>query len=382
MIIGIDGNEANVVQRVGSNQYAYELLKAIYGQLSVVDSPVRDNSATRYVIYLRDRPLQDMPKPKPGWAYRVIKPRKLWTQIRLPIDLYFHRPRPDVFFTAGHYSPRWSPIPRVISIMDLGFLKFPDQFTQKDRYQLTAWTERSARLAKHIFAISESTKNAIIEAYGISEKKITVTYPGYNKDKFKNLLPGDKGLKVKISGIEKKYGITGKYILFLSTLKPSKNIEGLLAAYKILKTDTKLVIAGKKGWLFDTIYNKSREYGLANKVIFTDFIDEEDVPLLMAGAQVFTLPSYWEGFGIPVVEAMAVGCPVVVSNAGSLPEIVGDAGIIVDPYQPEEIARGITKAIENRKDLIKKGFKQINKFSWDKCAQKTVEVLNNFLKNV
>ena len=136
-----------------------------------------------------------------------------------------------------------------------------------------------------------------------------------------------------------------------------------------------LVIAGRKGWLFQSIFEKVKELGLKDKVIFTGFADEEDVPALMRGARVFVMPSFWEGFGIPVIEAMACGTPVVVSNAGSLPEIVGEGGIIVNPYNPGEIAQGIKKAIDNRDDLIKKGLKQTQKFSWQECARKTIKIL-------
>jgi glycosyltransferase involved in cell wall biosynthesis len=137
----------------------------------------------------------------------------------------------------------------------------------------------------------------------------------------------------------------------------------------------KLVIAGKRGWLYQTIFDKVKELGLENKVVFTGFVDEDDVPALMAGAKVFTLPSFWEGFGIPAVNAMACGVPVVVSNAGSLPEVVGDAGVIVDPNKPEEIAQGIERAIDNRNELVEKGLEQVKKFSWEKCVKETLEVL-------
>lgn len=368
MIIGIDGNEANVTRRVGSNQYAFELLSAISSQ----QSDNRKQTANSFTIYLRDQPLSDMPESSENWQYRVIKPRKFWTQFRLPIDLFLHKPRPNIFFTPGHYAPRWSPVSRVISIMDLGYLKFPGQFTRKDLYQLKNWTARSIKSASHIFAISQSTKNDIIDKYGIPEERITVTYPGYDREKF-----GIRNQELGTRKIKEKYGIKGDYILFLSTLKPNKNVEGLLEAFSQLTglNPVKLVIAGKKGWLYKTIFEKVRRLGLEEKVIFTDFVREDDVPALMAGASVFILPSFWEGFGIPVIEAMACGVPVVVSNAGSLPEVVGEAGVIIDPYSLEDIGRGIKEAIENKSQLAKKGLEQVKKFSWEECARKTLTVL-------
>ncbi|MFZ5366151.1 MAG: glycosyltransferase family 4 protein [Patescibacteria group bacterium] len=363
MLVGVDGNEANVRERVGSNQYAFELLWALY----------RLKNPYSWVIYLRDKPLSDMPPVRKNWTYRVFGPKKFWTQWRLPLNLYIHRPRPDVFFSPGHYAPRWSPIPLVVSIMDLGYLKFPEQFTKKDLYQLTNWTARSIKKASHILTISESTKNDIIKEYKIPENRITVTYPGYDRKKFKIA-----NLKFKIEKIKKRYKIPGDYILFLGSLRPSKNIEGLLSAYHTLMHDNPdlcLVVAGKKGWMYQGIFEKTKELSLEKRVIFTDYIPEEDVPALMSGAKVFIMPSFWEGFGIPVVEAMACGVPVVVSNAGSLPEVAGRAGVIVDPYKSEDIARGIVEALKNREALVKKGLEQVKKFSWEKCAKETLKVL-------
>ncbi|MCX6724606.1 MAG: glycosyltransferase family 1 protein, partial [Candidatus Shapirobacteria bacterium] len=229
------------------------------------------------------------------------------------------------------------------------------------------------------------TKNDIIAYYTsrrrslikqIDSGKITVAYPGYDQEKFKTGIS-----ETKINEVRKKYRIDRGYILFLSTLKPSKNIEGLLLGFQKLdkgKTQNlKLVVAGRKGWLFENIFTKVKSLGLEKKVIFTDFVQEQELPALMAGAEVFVLPSFWEGFGIPVVESMAIGVPVVVSNAGSLPEIVGEAGIIVDPYNPENIAWGIKKAMEEKEKLIAKGFKQAQQFNWLECGQKVIKILES-----
>ena len=359
MKIALVGYEANIKNRVGSNQYAFELIKAIY-QL---------DKKNQYTIYLPTPPLSDLPKERKNWQYRLVGPRKLWNIFGLPRALF--QQKPDLVFNPGHYSPLFSFAPLVVSIMDLGYLRFPEQFTKPIYWKLKFWTGLSIKRARHIFAISKSTKNDIIENYRVSPDRITVTYPGYDKDRFKVQGSGFKADKIK-----KKYKIKGDYILFLSTLKPNKNVEGLLTAFKLVgRKNLRLVIAGRKGWLFKTIFAKVKELGLEDKVIFTGFVAEEDVPTLMREAEAFILPSFWEGFGIPVIEAMACGTPVVVSNAGSLPEVVDKVGIVVDPYQPKEIAQGIEKAIKNKEILIKKGLKQAEKFSWQECARKTIKVL-------
>lgn len=360
MLIGIDGNEANVPNRVGVNQYAFDLLHALH-QLP---------SPHHFVIYLKNPPLSDMPHIAANWQYRVIPFPKLWTQTRLPWDLYTHSPRPNVFFTPSHYAPRWSPVPTVISIMDLGYLTARDQFTAKDYNQLVSWTRYSINNASKIIAISEFTKTDILKNYSLNPDDIKVTYPAHDSTKF---------FPRKDLNSLKKYGIKTPYILFLSSLKPSKNIEGLLRAFKNLKPKThNLVIAGKKAWLFDQIFQLVKDLNLDNQVVFTGFVDEADKPALMTQAAAFVLPSFHEGFGIPVLEAMACGSPVVVSQVASLPEVAGPAGIYVDPFSVDSITHGLSVAIsKSRPRYVELGYAQVKKFSWKKTAALTLQVLES-----
>ncbi|PJA49187.1 glycosyltransferase family 1 protein [Candidatus Shapirobacteria bacterium CG_4_9_14_3_um_filter_39_13] len=276
------------------------------------------------------------------------------------------------------------PASLVVSIMDLGYLRFPQHYTKSIYWKLRLWTALSIKRAARLLTISQATKNDIIRYYKVKAEKIDVEYLGYDEKNFQFPIPDSRIEKAK-----NKYKIVGDYLLFLSTLKPSKNVEGLLKAFKSVKPKTKnkklsLVIAGKKGWLFERIFEEVKALDLEEKVLFTDFVDEEDVPALMAGAKAFVLPSFWEGFGIPVVEAMAVGTPVVVSKAGSLPEIVNESGLIVDPGNTQEIARGINKIINDKtlgERLRKEGLFRVKKFNWDECARKTLLVLEKIGNN-
>ncbi len=369
MLIGIDANEANLTQnRVGINQYAFELLHALYN----LDTP------HIFVIYLKSKPQPDLPVARKNWHYRVIPFPKLWTQTRLPVDLFTHAPSPTVFFSMTHYAPRWSPVPTVVAIMDLGFLSSPEQFTPRDFNQLKSWTHYSVKNAKKIIAISQFTKEAIQKEYKRAEGDIIVTHLSYNSSLFK---------PTHNSQILEKYGITKPYILFLSSLKPSKNIERLIEAYKILNTkykiqDTKLVISGKKAWLFDQIFAKVKSLGIEDRVIFTGFVEESEKPVLMTEASAFVLPSLYEGFGIPVLEAMACGTPVVISKIASLPEVAGSAGIFVDPLDVNSIADGLQIALGPRsQEFVKKGLKRVQSFSWDRCAKETLTVILSAAKN-
>ncbi|OGD63309.1 hypothetical protein A2160_02345 [Candidatus Beckwithbacteria bacterium RBG_13_42_9] len=371
MLIGIDGNEANVLQRVGANVYAYNILCELHKINSKGDE---------YRIYLKNKPLDDMPEESKFWQYRVFGPGKLWTQWRLPLELYWQKEKPDIFFTPGHYAPRFCPVPSIISIMDLAFLKFPQDFRQEDLRQLTAWTEYSIKKAAHILTISEATKKDIIELYKIPSEKITVTYPGYDKDKFKT-----QSAKVKATtqSLRVKYKISENYLLYIGTLQPRKNLVRLVEAFSkiiIQNQQLELVIVGKKGWLYEEIFETVEDLNLEDKVIFTGFVLDDELAGLLSGAQALILPSLYEGFGIPVVEAMACGVPVVVSRTSSLPEIADKAGIYIeDPFSVESIYQALAKVLKltktERELLISSGQKQVKKFSWKACASQSRKIL-------
>jgi len=370
MIIGIDGNEANVKKRVGISEYAYQLL---------VQFAKMKPEGIKFVIYLKHNPLSHLPEENAQWQYRVLRPGKLWTQWRLPLDLYWHRPRPDVFFSPTHYAPRFSPVPTVISIMDLSYLFFPELFRPSDLYQLRNWTEYSIKNAKRAFTISNSSKDDIIKEYKVSEKKIVVTYPGIKESiSFEPNIYGMNTLKAK-------YNVSDKFILFVGTLQPRKNIIRLIEAFSTVenKPDLQLVVIGKKGWLYEEILAAPKQFGVEDRVKFLHNVSDEDLNIFYKYAICDVLPSLYEGFGLPVLEAMKQGCPVITSKISSLPEAGGDAALYVDPENVEDIAKKITKLLDDeklRKELIEKGKKQVAKFSWEKTAKETLEVLEQIAK--
>lgn len=365
MLIGIDGNEANVDKRVGIGEYAFELLKQ-FERFTIYD--------LRFTIYLKNRPLGHMPKEREGWKYRVIGPKKMWTQFALPFDLYFGAKRPKIFFTPSHYGPRFSPVPAVISIMDLSFIRFPELFAKKDLYQLKAWTKYSAKNAKKIFTISEFSKNDIIKEYKVESKDVVVTYPGIKQE----LSIWNKVLSM--DELKKKFGIDKEYILFVGTLQPRKNIEKLIEAFSKLDKDILLIVVGKKGWLYEDILKAPQKFRISEKVKFLDFVSDKELQGLYKNALCFVLPSLYEGFGLPILEAMKNGCPVLTSNVSSLPEAGGDAALYFDPENADEISKTIKKVIEDkglRDEMIRKGYAQVKKFSWEKTARETLKVLQD-----
>ncbi|MBI2617077.1 glycosyltransferase family 4 protein [Candidatus Gottesmanbacteria bacterium] len=373
MTIGIDGNEANTKERVGIGQYAYQLLS----HLNDLERRRINKPTNRYIVYLKNAPSPDLPKISDFWRYKVFGPSKLWTQIALPLELYLSRDKIDVFFSPSHYVPRFSPLPHVMSIMDVSFLFFPELFRKKDLYQLKEWTAYSVKKAVSILTISHFSRNSIIDAYKVSPDRVVVTYPGYDKKSFRK----DR-LKTKDQDLIKRLGIRGRYILFVGTIQPRKNITKLLDAFETIQKehDISLVLVGKKGWLTEPIFEKIGRSPLKNRIIWLNYVSNSILSVLYRGAQCFVLPSLYEGFGIPAIEAMACGCPVVVSKTTSLPEIVGNAGVLVDPLQSESIAEGLSKVMAERnfRDImIRRGLEEVKRFDWGQCAKQTLKVLEN-----
>ena len=374
MIIGVDGNEANIKNRVGVNTYAFELIQNLWK----LQDEWKDEH--KLIVYLKDKPLEDMPPETEFFKYKIIRGGGAWILTKLMPSLFFDKPRPNIFFSPSHYVPPLAPMPRVCSIMDLGYLEFSRQFTKNDFWQLKVWTAISVFVSKAIFAISNSTKTDIVRHYPLAVNKTYVTPLAFDASRFNTSVSSDDVRRVK-----DKYSIVMDYVLYLGTLKPSKNIEGLIEAFsKITNKETQLVIAGKKGWKFDSIFRKVKELNLEKKVIFTDFVDEKDKPALIRGAKLFVLPSFWEGFGLDALNAMASGVPVVVSNVGSLPEVVGDAGVLVDPKNVESIVNGMEEVLLADKSkynsLVEKGLAQAEKFSWKKTARETLRVITSIKK--
>jgi len=403
MLIGIDGNEANVEKRVGIGEYAFELLRQFSSSKCKVQS-------AKFIVYLKEKPRGDLPKVNGNWSYKVFGPKKLWTQFALPFNLYTNKPKPDVFFTPSHYAPRLAPCPTVISIMDLSYVHFPEMFKKSDLFQLKNWTAYSAKNAKKILTISKASKDDIIKVYKVPEDKVVVTYPGVKfeirNSKFetnsrpKADQPMAEKFKMQMTKlISEKYGIKGDYILFVGTLQPRKNIVRLIEAFSLVchpersegsrdssatpQNDMELIIVGKKGWLYEEILEAPKKFGVQDKVKFLDFVPDEELPSFYKNALCFVLPSLYEGFGLPVLEAMKYGCPVITSNVSSLPEAGGDAALYVDPKDVSDIADNLRLMIEKpqlRKELIKKGYEQVKKFSWEKTAKETLKTLEEVAK--
>lgn len=378
MIIGIDGNEANVAEKVGVSVYTHAILTHFAKEAS---------ENVQFIVYLRHPPSGhptsvSLPKPNDFFTYEIIPGPFLWSQVFLPFHLYTKK-RPDVFFSPAHYTPRFCPVPVVTTIHDLSYFYYPDEFLKQDLYKLKNWTARSIEKSKKLIAVSKNTKKDILKFYPhIREQKITVIYNG-----FENNIVGDGSSvpnKGEITSPLRKYNLKpNAYLLYVGTLQPRKNITTLIDAFKLLtKTDPemKLVIVGKKGWMYEEIFQMVTDLGLTNRVVFTGYLPDEEVAVLYENAFCYILPSFYEGFGIPILEAMSHGCPVITSFNSSLPEIGGEACEYFDPTSAQNLVEKIHEIKNNpthRKDLIKKGKERVKEFSWEKCAIETLKLLKS-----
>jgi glycosyltransferase involved in cell wall biosynthesis len=369
MKIGINGYEAVVSRfgfnektglpnRVGSSEVCYQTLL----NLAQIDKK------NDYTIFLPVDPVSDLPKERENWKYNVFSSRN-WTLFGLSKQLAASKL--NVFFSPTHYLPLRISVPSVISILDVSYLYFPNLFKRKDLYQLKFWGKYSIKKADKIITISESSKSDIIKAYRVKEDKISVVYPGIKQ------MVGISFMDKK--ELKNKFGIDKEFILFVGTLQPRKNVERLIEAFsKIKQKDLRLVIIGKKGWQFEKILQAPQKFGVLERVSFLQNIEDNDLPSFYKNALFFILPSLYEGFGLPVLEAMQYDCPVITSNVSSLPEVGGVAALYINPENVDDIKEKMEKLAQDdklREELIKKGKEQVKKFSWEKTASETLKVL-------
>jgi len=378
MNIGINGYETvvprfgfdkktNLPIRVGSGEYGYQIINSLH----------KINKNNNYFIYLPTNPSTDLPGSSSNWRYVVFSARKMWTLIGLSRKLKKDEYNLDVFFSPTHYLPI-SNKKSVISILDVSYLHYPELFKKRDLYQLKIWGKYSINSAKKILTISMASKNDIINEYGVASEKIEVVYPGV-KEIPKNMKHKD------MDELNGRFNINKEYILFVGTLQPRKNITKLIEAYSKLDTNVGLVVVGKKGWQYDEILDAPNKFEVKDRVIFIHDATDEELPSLYKNAKFFILPSLYEGFGLPVLEAMQYGCPIITSNVSSLPEAGGDAALYIDPENVEDIKDKMQKLLDDEKlrtELIEKGHKHVKKFSWEKSAKQTIEILESVGKNV
>ena len=387
MRIGIDARTILNQEKgdaIGVGHYTYQLIRHLLEidkeneYVLFFDFRVREKDVKKFSqpnVKIRFYPFSDYKKYLPG-IYNEILGSAILSKEKL-----------DLIHTTSHASriPVSYGGKTIVTIHDLAVYKlndvFPRLFQAKNKALISLITSK----AEKIIAVSHSIKNDLQEILKCPEEKIKVIYSGFDKRMFENS-------EINRQKILDKYSIKDKYLLFLGTLEPSKNIVRLFEAFKIFKEknkkdkitgDYKLVMAGKRGWLAREYKQIAKDLGLGKDIIFTGYVIGDDLVPLFHNADFFIMPSLYEGFGTTVLEAFATRTPAIVSNVSSIPEIAGDAAELVNPMDVQNIAEAMIKLSrdeELKNAYREKGFRQLEKFNWEKCARETLELYKQFQK--
>lgn len=373
-VIAIDYTAA-YEQGAGIGRYVRELVAAL----------ARQDTEGRYRLFVSGARHQTLP-PLPGenfiWKATRITPRwlvRLRHRLHLPVPIECFTGRVALYHATDFVLP---PVlfntPTLLTVHDLSFIRVPETASPPLKRYLDAVVPRSVQRATHVLAVSEATKNDLIDLYGTPPEKITVKYHGVD--------PHFRRIEDGLAEVRRKYHIPERpYIFAVGTVQPRKNYSRLIEALARLRSQgygIDLVVAGGKGWLDNPIYRTIADSGMADYTHLIGFADDADLPALISGAVAMAYVSLYEGFGLPILEGMACGVPVVTSTDSSLPEVAGDAALLVDPYNVEGIADALRRVIEDntlRETLIQRGYEQVKPFTWERAATQLLGLYRQML---
>lgn len=370
MKIGISAVAAFKQPRTGVEEYTYQLIKHLLA--------LKKSSEYTFNLYCKDindfycRQLfpvlpENFKVKRMGWPFPA------WTQARLSTEMLFKKP--DLLFIPAHVLPVIHPRNSVVTVHGLEYEYYPELYSKKHLLYLRLATKYSAKYAQKIIAVSENTKKDLIKLYNADPDKIKVVYHGLDDgldDKNKNSIPEKNNQK----------NLDYPYFLFLGRIETKKNVRGIIRAFDLLKEKYhlphKLILAGLKGYGYKSIKSRINSSRHKDDIIEKGYIKDDEKWQLLKNAEAFLFTSFYEGFGLPILEAQSVGCPVITSDISSMPEVAGDGALLVDPNKIEQITQGMYKLIkdnEHKLNLTKKGYQNIKRFKWQKCAEETLKVL-------
>jgi len=391
MRIGIDARCLEEGRRTGVEEYTLNLLQNLF----------KIDKKNEYILFLNS-----WKKSQADFSWLADYPNVKVLKFHFPNKIlnflfwYFNWPKmdkmiggADLFFMPniifGSVSKKTK---LLITIHDLSFERYSENFSLKRRlWHIFVNPKKICIRADGIIAVSESSRNDLVDIYRIDPNKIRVIHSGIS-EKFLVLNRNDE----KLVKVKEKYRLPYKFILYLGTIEPRKNIIGILRAYRKLQEvgfldlnlnevlNYKLVIAGSKGWLSRKIFSEIKKSEFRENIKMINFVKDEDKEYVFNLASLFVYPSFFEGFGFPVLEAMSCGVPVITSNSSSLPEVAGGGAIMIDPEKPNEIADAFKELLTNkslRENLIKKGFYQAGTFSWEKTTKESLKFFREIVKN-
>lgn len=379
MHIGLNAHLLSLSQSyrgAGISWYIFNLLKNL-GQVSP--------KQIRYSAFLSDRAFagqaEGLSLRFSRWPTHRPAVRILWEQLVQPLVL--QQANIDLLHALAFVAPVALPCPSVVTIYDLSFIRYPDAFRPFNRWYLRHFTTRTTRQARAVITISESTRQDVINFLNVPPARVHTIYCGCDAS-FKPLP------QVQIDAFKAAHHLPNEFVLFLGTLEPRKNIEGLIRAYAQWRNQQPstppLVVAGGKGWYYQEIFKLVQTLNLADSVYFPGYLPQESLPLWYNAATVFVYPSHFEGFGLPVLEAMACGTPVITSTVSSLPEVTGpdNTAWLVNPADTPALANAMAQVFsqpERRRHMSEQGLARAAQFSWKTTAQQTVAIYQKVTAN-
>ncbi len=342
---------------------------------NLVEALAELDSVNSYTLYVTKR--EAVERFENRWPHVSVRRTLPHTPlVRIPVTLAAElRRRPVDLLHVQYTAPPLAPCAVVATIHDLSFEHLPETFKRRSRAQLRLTVRRTARAAAHVIVPSEHTRRDISETYGLAPSRVSVTplaAPAH-------FAPVNDEREVR--RVRELYGISGDYVLTVGSIQPRKNLARLVRAYAGLRRARpqanlpKLVLVGKRAWLYGETLRAIEESGIGDLTVLTGYVSESDLPALYTGALCFVYPSYFEGFGLPPLEAMQCGAAVVAGNLTSLPEVVGPAGILVDPFDESALAAAVSRLIDDR-DLRERlraaGLERARQFTWRETARLTL----------
>lgn len=373
--IGLDYTPA-LEQGGGIGRYVRELVAAL------ADNPGPHDYAL-FVAGARPHQLPAPPAERFMWRSTRVAPRwwaRIWHRARLPYAIESITGPLDLYHATDFVLPPTRRRTRtILQVHDLSFRRVPETASPRLKAYLDRVVPRSVRRADHILADSQATKDDLSALYGTPEAKIDVLHGGIHA-RFQPVRDG-----ARLAEVRARYGIDAPYVFAVGTIQPRKNYARVIEALARLRQrdiDLTFVIAGGKGWLEDPIYHALERHGMADRVRFIGYAADDDLPALYSGALLSPFVSLYEGFGLPILEAMACGTPVVTGTRSSLPEVAGDAALLVDPSDTDAITDAIARLVTDsalRDELIQRGYERARRFTWDAAAARLLAIYERIL---
>ncbi len=369
MIIGIDASRIPTSEPTGTKAYSYYLIK----NLAKID---RKN---KYILYSPKTSdfLRCLPE---NFQIKVIPLPRLWTQVRLSLEMIKNRDKIDVLFIPAHTVPIFHHERTVVTVHGLEYEYFPKSYPPRILREMKHMVNKSCKWADKIITVSNTTKHDLEKFYKIPKDKINVVYLGIENQE-------EEVSEKSSENILKKFKLErSAYLLYIGRLEKRKNLVRAIRAFNEIKckdkisSEMKFVIAGKPGYGTEEIHKVIRDSKLENEVLLPGYISEMEKQVLYNNARALIFISLYEGFGLPLLEAMEAKLPIITSKNSALGEIINDAGITIDPEQQDDISKGLEKVINDeqaREEIVKKGTERLKDFSWEKCAKNTMEILEN-----